>query len=68
MSRKKLISTELSVGLTPELERLVEFASENSLINPSLFGRIAIAEKLHRDNWHQIYLAAQQNKQALGAK
>jgi hypothetical protein len=52
--RQKKISTELSVGLTPELEKMLYFASECTMILPSIFGRIAIAEKLNREGWPQI--------------
>jgi hypothetical protein len=60
--RVKKISTELSVGLTPELEQMVSFASEATMILPSIWARIAIAEKLNREGWPQII------KNHLGAK
>lgn len=53
MARKRRITTELAVGLTPEMASLIAFASENTEIPPSIFGRIAIVEKLFRDGWPQ---------------
>jgi hypothetical protein len=63
MARKKRISTELSVGLTPEMEKLVFFASEITQIQPSIYGRIALSEKLTRDGVPQLaaqFFATQQ--------
>jgi hypothetical protein len=53
MSRKLKITRELSVGLSQELDALLQFACENTQLNPSLFGRVAISEKLSRDGWMQ---------------
>jgi hypothetical protein len=64
-TRPKKISTLLSVGLTSELAALVNFASNNSGIPPSIWARIALSEKIHRENWPQIaaqYFTAQGTK------
>ena len=49
--KPKRISSDLTVGLTPELHAILQFACENTMLPPSVYGRIAIAEKLSRDNW-----------------
>jgi hypothetical protein len=45
------ILTELSVGLTPELQNAVKLASEFSGMKPSQLGRMALVEKMVRDGF-----------------
>ena len=45
------ILSEMSVGLTPEIEAALEIASDFSGLKPSQFGRQAIIEKLVRDGF-----------------
>jgi hypothetical protein len=45
------ILSEMSVGLTPEIEAALEVAADFSGLKPSQFGRQAIIEKLVRDGF-----------------
>jgi hypothetical protein len=47
------ILSEISVGLTPELETAVKLASEFSGMKPSQLGRVALVEKIVRDGFMQ---------------
>ena len=45
------ILSEMSVGLTPEIEAALEIAADFSGLKPSQFGRQAIIEKLVREGF-----------------
>jgi hypothetical protein len=45
------ILTEMSVGLTAEIEAALEVAADFSGLKPSQFGRQAIIEKIVRDGF-----------------
>ncbi len=45
------ILTELSVGLTPEIHLALESAVAFSGVKASVYGRIALVEKLCRENF-----------------
>jgi hypothetical protein len=58
MARKIKIPYEMNVGLTAEMFPVLKFAAENTGIvgiAPSIWARIAIAEKLAKDGWIQKY-------------
>jgi hypothetical protein len=48
--------------MTIEGQALLDFASNMSQIPPSIWARIAITEKLCRENWPQIMQQALGNK------
>jgi hypothetical protein len=52
MSNARIL-TELSVGLTPELQAAVKVASEFSGMKPSQIGRMALVEKMCREGFMQ---------------
>ena len=62
--RKKVIKHELSVGLSDELSTLLDFASTNSGIPPSILARVAITQRLVQEGWHKIFAAQQQTPKA----
>jgi hypothetical protein len=45
------IKTEMSVGLTPEIEEALKIATDFVGMKPSQFGRQAILEKLVREGY-----------------
>ena len=45
------IKSEMSVGLTPEIEQALHLATEFQGMKPSQFGRQAILEKLVREGF-----------------
>ena len=47
------ILTEMSVGLTPEIQEALDTAVAFSGIKASKFARIALVEKLVREQWMQ---------------
>ena len=51
------IKSEMSVGLTPEIEQALKIATEFQGMKPSQFGRQAILERLVREGFlrHPMY-------------
>ena len=45
------IKSEMSVGLTPEIEEAIKIATDFAGIKPSQYGRQAILEKLVREGY-----------------
>jgi hypothetical protein len=61
------IKSELAVGVTPEIREAVEIACEFTGMKQSQFCRIALVEKLVRDNWlkHPGLVHLEKKKSAL---
>lgn len=51
MKQKARILNEISVGLTPEISAALIVATQFSGLTPSAYGRMAIMERLVRENY-----------------